>query len=67
MLASPLTAFIVNSIIGTETSFVFFIEVAGIWAFAAYWLIKGSELKRSGATSKALCGGIGSQPLPVQG
>lgn len=60
MLISPLTAFIVNSFIGTQTSYVFFIEVAGIWAFAAYWLIKGSELKRSGATSKALCGGIGS-------
>lgn len=57
MLASPLTAFIVNLIIGTKTSYVFFIEVAGIWAFAAYWLIKGSELKRSGATSKALSGG----------
>lgn len=62
MLASPLTAFILNLVFGTDTSYVFFIEVAGIWAFAAYWLIKGSELKRSGATSKALCGAAGSPP-----
>ena len=66
MLASPLTAFVANSILGTDTSFVFFIEVAGIWAFAAYWLIKGSELKRSGATSRALCGEIGSKPPAVE-
>jgi hypothetical protein len=67
MLVSPLTAFIVNSIIGTETSYVFFIEAAGIWAFAAYWLIKGSELKRSGATSQALCGETASKPPAVKG
>jgi hypothetical protein len=66
MLVSPLTAFIVNSIIGTETSFVFFIEVAGIWAFAAYWLLKGSELKRSGATRKALQGEADSNPPAVR-
>jgi len=67
MLASPLTAFIVNSIIGTDTSYVFFIEVAGIWAFAAYWLLKGSELKRSGATIEALSGGAGGTPPAARG
>jgi len=67
MLASPLTAFIVNLIIGTDTSYVFVIEVAGIWAFAAYWLIKGFELKRSGATIKALSGETGSTPPAVKG
>lgn len=66
MLVSPLTAYIVNSIIGTETSFVFFIEVAGIWAFAAYWLIKGSELKRSGATRNALCKEADSNPPAIR-
>lgn len=62
MLASPLTAFVLNSVIGTESSYVFFIEVAGIWAFASYWLIKSSELKKSAATAKALDAEIETQP-----
>lgn len=67
MLVSPLTAFIVEAILGTGNSYVFFIEVAGIWAFAAYWLIKSSELKRSGATSEALTGENDSKPPAVKG
>jgi hypothetical protein len=67
MLVSPLSAFIVESILGTGSSYVFFIEVAGIWAFAAYWLIKSSELKRSGATSRALTEGADSMPPTVKG
>ncbi|HKH50106.1 MAG TPA: hypothetical protein VKM72_36100 [Thermoanaerobaculia bacterium] len=62
MLASPLTAFILNSVIGTESSYVFFIEAAGIWAFALYWVLKSSELKKSAATAKALDAEIETQP-----
>jgi hypothetical protein len=58
MLASPLTAFVLNSVIGTRSSYVFFIEAAGIWAFAAYWLVKSSELARSAATIKAVEGEV---------
>jgi hypothetical protein len=58
MLASPLTAFLLNAVIGTRTSYVFFIEAAGIWAFALYWWVKSSELKRSAATAKALEGEV---------
>lgn len=54
MLASPLSAFVINSLIGTRTTYVFFIEAAGIWAFAVYWWIKSTELRKSGATRKAL-------------
>jgi hypothetical protein len=61
MLLSPLTAYIVNAVNGSE-SYVFFIEVAGIWAFAAYWLIKGSELKKSHATRSALVGKLAIAP-----
>src|SRR5215208_2521332 len=67
MLASPLTAFILNSLIGTRSSFVFFIEAAGIWAFALYWWIKSSELKRSAATAKALVGKIEHKPIRAKG
>jgi hypothetical protein len=58
MLVSPLTAFMMNSFIGRGKAYVFFIETAGIWAFAAYWLVKSSELKKSNATRRALRGEI---------
>lgn len=62
MLASPLTAFLLNSVIGTHSTYVFFIEAAGIWAFALYWWVKSSELKQSGSARKAMCGEIDLNP-----
>lgn len=62
MLASPLTAFCLNSLIGTRSTYVFFIEAAGIWAFALYWWIKSSELRKSAATALALHAKIETQP-----
>lgn len=62
MLVSPLTAFVLNSVVGTRTSYVFFIEAAGIWAFSLYWGIKSAELKRSAATAKALQGQVEAPP-----
>jgi hypothetical protein len=38
----------------------FWIEAAGIWAFAAYWFIKSQELKTSQADLKAATGTMGS-------
>ena len=66
MLASPLTAFALNSFIGPHTSFIFFVESAGIWAFAAYWWTKSNEMKRSGATAKVLRGEV-SRPKEIEG
>lgn len=54
MLVSPVTAFLMSSVIGKGKAYIFFIEMAGIWAFAAYWLTKSVELKKSGATKRAL-------------
>jgi hypothetical protein len=51
---SPVTAFVFMSILRQKDSFIFFIEAAGIWAFAAYWLVKSFELKKSEATRLAL-------------
>lgn len=67
MLASPLTAFVLNSVIGTRTSFTFFVEAAGIWAFAAYWWAKSTELKRSAATVKAIRGDVTAETEPAAG
>jgi hypothetical protein len=53
MIAFPISVafleFFQIHLFGTHT--VFFIEVGGIWIFAAYWLLKGREL--SGSSSKA--------------
>ena len=62
MLVSPLTAFVMNSFIGQGTAYVFFIEAAGIWAFAVYWLVKSSEFKKSNATKRALRGEVETSP-----
>jgi hypothetical protein len=67
MLASPVTAFVLNSLLGKRHSYVFFIEAAGIWAFALYWGVKSSELKQSAATVKALGGHVKAAPSPAGG
>ncbi|WP_147451209.1 hypothetical protein [Corallococcus llansteffanensis] len=56
MLVSPLTAFLLNAFWGTSTTYVFFIETAGILAFAAYWVVKSLELKQSGVVRRVLSG-----------
>ncbi|MBV8886436.1 MAG: hypothetical protein JO235_20915 [Chroococcidiopsidaceae cyanobacterium CP_BM_RX_35] len=37
---------------------VFFIEVAGIWTFAAYWLLKSREISITGADAAAIKGDL---------
>ena len=44
-------------------NYVFWIEAAGIWAFAAYWLTKSRELKESEVEIRAVTGTL-PQPLP---
>lgn len=61
MIASPLIAYLLSSVI-RATSFVFFVEAAGIWAFAAYWAFKSWELKNSSATAKAVRGKLALDP-----
>ncbi len=45
---------------GTYT--VFFVEVAGIWTFAAYWLLKSREINRSKADVTAVKGKLERTP-----
>jgi hypothetical protein len=50
MIALPLTAFILISALQvdqTNKNVTFAVEFAGIWAFAAFWLVKGREIKRT--------------------
>lgn len=46
MLGAPVAAFLVNAIVGT-TSYVFWVEVAGISAFGFFWWFKALELNQS--------------------
>ena len=59
MVASPLAALAVAWTLrppGGEPSVVFFVEVLGIWAFAAYWLVKSWEVQRTSADRAAARG-----------
>lgn len=66
MLASPLAAIILNLLTFDRTSFVFWTEAAGIWAFALYWYVKSRELKETKATRRALQTGVQLNPLAVE-
>ena len=60
MLASPLVAFTLNAVFGGKGTIVFFVEAAGVWAFAAYWWVKSYEMRLSKVTRRALRGEIAS-------
>lgn len=59
MLLSPITAFVLTAILKASGAYVFFIELVGIWAFSAYWILKSSELKTSHAEIDVLKSGSG--------
>jgi hypothetical protein len=56
MLASPIAAFVLTQSLGFRSSFLFFAEAFGVWAFAMYWLWKGFEISETGADRKAAMG-----------
>ena len=59
MVASPLIALAVAWTLrppSGEPSVVFFVEVFGIWAFAAYWLVKSWEVQQTSADRAAARG-----------
>ena len=55
MVTSIAAAYVLN-IRGSSPSRVFWMEVAGIWSFAAYWLVKSHEMSKTEAETKAMCG-----------
>lgn len=54
MALTPLTAFVLISVVNKQSAFVFFVESAAVMAFALYWWIKSTELRTSGAVREAL-------------
>lgn len=66
MLASPLVALAAERVLrppGGEPSVVFFVEVFGVWAFSAYWLVKSWEIRQTSADRAASQGIL--EPSPV--
>jgi len=56
MVASPVIAFILTLVPWFRSSLVFFIEAAGVYVFALYWLIKSREIRETQADHKAARG-----------
>lgn len=56
LLVSPVAAFFMSSVAGMESALVFFVEAFGIVAFAAYWVVKGAEIRQTHADIMALDG-----------
>jgi hypothetical protein len=54
MVIFPLLAFATTLFLNAQNAFVFFLEMAGIWAFATYWAIKSMELEYSQNELRAL-------------
>lgn len=47
MVLCPATGFVLAQLLARGSSFVFFVEMAGIWTFGAYWAFKTWELSLS--------------------
>jgi hypothetical protein len=68
MLASPLVALAAERVLrppGGEPSVVFYVEVFGVWAFAAYWLVKSWEIRQTSA-DRAAAQGILEPSAPLE-
>jgi len=56
MILSPSFAWLLTVQFNQYNSIVFFVEMFGIWTFAAYWLVKSREIALTNAEKKALTG-----------
>jgi FtsH-binding integral membrane protein len=56
MALFPLIGLVLAYFFGAVQRYLFWIEAAGIWAFAAYWFTKTIELKESEVELKAITG-----------
>jgi len=65
MIASPLIAVILAYILQPHSqvpSVIFFVEAAGVYVFAVYWIVKGRELKATDAETLAAKGKLSLPP-----
>lgn len=56
MVASPVLASILTWVLKSNSSYLFFAETFGVYAFAAYWLVKTLEIRETKADEKAANG-----------
>jgi hypothetical protein len=59
MIASPVMAVVLSFVLSGGSpwrSIIFFVEAAGVWVFAAYWLAKSLELRETDAEGLAVEG-----------
>lgn len=47
IVAVPVAVYVLRSLLGMAQTYVFFIELAATWVFAAYWMVKSIELQRT--------------------
>jgi hypothetical protein len=58
MVLSPLIALLMTVVFKQFKSYTFFVEAAGIWIFATYWLVKSRELSHTHAERLVLRGKV---------
>ena len=56
MIAGPASAVFLHVVAGRYDKLTFFLEVAGIYGFVAYWIIKSLEMRHSQAEANVLRG-----------
>jgi len=56
MAGSPVLAAVLTQFFGLRSSYVFFLECFGIYAFGAYWWVKTRELRETNADRQAASG-----------
>jgi hypothetical protein len=56
MIASPIAAYILNAHILRKDNAIYWVEFSGIWAFAAYWIVKGIEMSGPDTEKKVAAG-----------
>jgi len=61
MIASPIAAYILNAPILRRDNAIYWVEFCGIWAFAAYWIVKGIEMSGPD-TEKKVAAGVSYDP-----
>jgi hypothetical protein len=56
LIASPIAAYILNANILRKDNAIYWVEFCGIWAFAAYWIVKGIEMSGPDTEKKVAAG-----------
>lgn len=62
MIASPIVAYFLNVHILRRDHAIYWVEFCGIWAFAAYWIVKGIEMSGPDTEKKVAAGEVYDPP-----